>query len=139
MVQHCGRYQTSAYIVCIEYTTGDRQPVKLLHGEDKRARARDGHHTAAVSCTLCSRCRVDIVYSRHVDCYSPTETVSTLEPKYAWRCHQGTGEVDAYSAYVKETRSHTLFGIIVHRQGIVKINTQVLYGIVVSCCEPSGS
>jgi len=68
-----------------------------------------------------------ILYSRHIDCYSsPTERLSTFKPKYAWCCHQGTDEVDVF-AHVKESRSHRLFGVIVHRQGIVKVNTRVLY------------
>ena len=32
-----------------------------------------------------------------------------------------------YFAHVEEARLHTLFGVIVHWQGIVKVNTQVLY------------
>jgi len=71
------------------------------------------HHTAAwqLHLTLSADDVEWILYSRHIDCYSsPAERLSTLEPKYAWCCHQGTDEVDVFGACERSTFSH-MFGI----------------------------
>ena len=79
--------------------------------EDEREHAVM-HHTAAWQLHLAlSVIDVEwILYNQHKDCYSsPTERLSALESKYAWRCHQGTGEVDVFCACERNTFSHTIW------------------------------
>jgi len=109
MVQYRGRCQTSAHIVCIEYDW--RQAASEAAAREDEREHVVMHHTAAWQLHLVlSVIDVEwILYSQHKDCYSsPTERVLTLESKYAWRCHQGTDEVDVFGACGRSKLSHCL-------------------------------
>jgi len=108
--QYRDRCQTSAHIVCIEYDW--RQAASEAAAKEDEREHVVMYHTAARRLHL-ELTPVDvewILYSRHKDSYSSlTQRVSAFKPKYAWCCHQGTGEVNVFGACEINPFSHAVW------------------------------
>jgi len=109
--------------------------------EDEREHAVM-HHTAAwqLHLALSAKCTAGMktvtVSSGTLNSTTPCKTVTVVQPRQYQRSNQSMHSVLikepaklTNSAQEEETRSHTLFGVIVHCQSVVEVNTQVLNSI----------